>query len=203
MIVLDKLFKPLDYIRIEHQEKRWFDFGLPVILAAMCAVCLYFLPKPVAYIGKDGVISLVNGILQILSGFYIASMAAVATFQKDGMDDQMEGEPPTLKVIKRGEKVSKNLTRREFLTYLFGYLAFMSILMYFVGGFIQLASGNISMFITNMSSEFKHVLVGLYMLIVFNILSTTVLGMHFMIDKIHRPKPKVIDRKKSNAEASE
>lgn len=192
MIIFDKLFKPLDYIRIKHSEKLWFDAILPAILATLCAVCLYMLPKPIAFIGKDGVISLVNGILQILSGFYIASMAAVATFQKDGMDDQMEGMPPKLKIIKRKKPIYKNLTRREFLTYLFGYLAFMSILMYFVGGFVQLTSGSISIVTAEMHLWIKYVLVGLYMFVVFNILCTTILGMHFMIDKIHRPKPKLL-----------
>jgi len=202
MIVFDKLFKPLDYIRIRHAEKCWFDAVLPAILATVCAIILYALPKPVAFIGKDSVISLVNGILQILSGFYIASMAAVATFQKDGMDDQMEGVPPKLKIIKRKKPVLKSLTRREFLTYLFGYLAFMSILMYFVGGFIQLANGNISMLMAGIPLAFKYVLVGLYMFVVFNILCTTILGMHFMIDKIHRPKSKIIDNKRESSEAS-
>lgn len=194
MIVFDKLFKPLDYIRIKHAEKLWFDAVLPAILAIVCAACLYALPKPVALIGKDGIISLVNGILQILSGFYIASMAAVATFQKEGMDDKMEGIPPKIKVKKRGKKVDKLLSRREFLTYLFGYLAFMSILMYFVGGFVQLTSGNIAILTAGMAAWFKYVFVALYMFAVFNILCTTILGMHFMIDKIHRPKQKLIDK---------
>ncbi|OCH04989.1 hypothetical protein [Aliivibrio fischeri] len=195
MVVFDKLLKPLDYIRIKHAEKAWFDVMLPAILAVVCVAIMYFLPIPVAFIGSESVISLVNGILQILSGFYIASMAAVATFQKEGMDGQMEGVPPKLKIIKKNRITTKSLTRREFLTYLFGYLAFMSILMYFAGGFIQLASGNISMLAAHITPWFKYVLVTLYMFVIFNILCTTILGMHFMIDKIHRPANKVINNK--------
>lgn len=196
MIVFDKLLKPLDYMRIEHAEKAWFDVRLPVILAVACMIILYHLPIPVAFTGNNGMISLVNGIFQILSGFYIASMAAVATFQKEGMDDIMDGVPPKLKIIKNKKTTIKILTRREFLTYLFGYLAFMSIFMYFAGGFIQLASGSVSMLASNIAPWFKYLLVGVYMFVVFNILCTTVLGMHFMIDKIHRPKNKIINNNK-------
>lgn len=183
--MLDKLFKPLGYIGIKHSEKRWYDIFIPAILAVLIGTIIFTLPKPIALIGKDSLISLVNGILQILSGFYIASMAAVATFQKEGMDKVMDGIPPTLN--------GKVLTRRNFLTYLFGYLAFMSILMYFVGGFIQLSASSISFWMIEFHRFFKFCLVVLYLFVVCNILTTTALGMHFLIDKIHRSESKFID----------
>lgn len=188
MIVFDKLFKPLGYIKIKHPEKTWFDLYLPLILASLITIVFAFLPKPITLIGKDGLISLVNGILQILSGFYIASMAAVATFQKEGMDDKMDGVSATIDGV--------DLTRRNFLTYLFGYLAFMSIAMYFFGGFIQLAKSNISYLFDSIPFFVKYTFVGFYFFIIFNILFTTVLGMHFMIDKIHREKSILINKSK-------
>ncbi|WP_338591360.1 hypothetical protein VXM60_02265 [Shewanella khirikhana] len=178
--MFDKLFKPLHYIAISHHEKRWFDLYIPALLSALICLILYFLPTPVVLVGKDSLIAVVNGILQILSGFYIASMAAVATFNKEGMDEVMNGHPPTIK----GEA----LTRRSFLTYLFGYLAFMSILMYFVGGFLQLAGKSITQISLDLPEIIKYLLVWLYMLAISNILTTTVLGMHFLIDRVHRGK---------------
>ena len=190
MIVLDKLFKPLAYLEIRHKEKTWFDWIIPLLLSILLALIVTSLPKSVIILGKDGLISLVNGILQILSGFYIASMAAVATFQRDGMDKVMDGKAPTLKGIK--------LSRRQFLTYLFGYLAFMSIAVYFFGGFVQLAQNSISLYTSVMHAHVKAILLAMYFFVVFNILCTTVLGMHFMIDKIHRQKSELIDNKKQN-----
>ncbi|EIS0823132.1 hypothetical protein LY062_004648, partial [Salmonella enterica] len=142
------------------------------------------LPKNISLIGKDSLISLVNGILQILSGFYIASMAAVATFQKKGMDNIMDGVAPTL----RGKK----LTRRRFLTYLFGYLAFMSITLYFVGGTVQLMSSSIKELHLSQYGWLKNLCLFIYLSFVCNILSTTALGMFFMIDKMHEEKPELI-----------
>lgn len=184
--MIDKLLKPMNYMGIKHAEKRWFDIYLPLCLAVLICIIIFNLPKPIALIGKDSLISLVNGILQILSGFYIASMAAVATFQKEGMDKYMDGIPPKLKGVP--------LTRRNFLTYLFGYLAFMSILMYFVGGFIQLSASSISFWCTGFHSSIKAILVTVYLFVICNILTTTVLGMHFLIDKIHRPEAKFIKK---------
>ncbi|ENM5837650.1 hypothetical protein NTE16_001797 [Vibrio mimicus] len=151
---------------------------------------LTLLPKPIALIGDKSLVSLVNGLLQILSGFYIASMAAVATFQKEGMDDKLDGKATTLN--------GKSVSRRQFLTYLFGYLAYMSILMYFIGGFAQLAHSSFSAWAASTHYIFKSLIVCSYFFIIFNILCTTVVGMHFMIDRIHRHKPILNDNKKTD-----
>ncbi|PNM24629.1 hypothetical protein A6J66_010810 [Yersinia enterocolitica] len=183
MSALSKIATPINYIRICHPEKRVFDFWIPALASISIGLFLLSLDKPIAILSKDGLISVVNGILQILSGFYIASMAAVATFQKDGMDDLMDGTPPTLKGV--------SLTRRKFLTYLFGYLAFSSILLYFIGGGLQLLAPTIAKIAWINITLVKQTFVTIYLFIVMNILCTTVLGMHFMIDKMHDDKQKV------------
>ncbi|GAK26254.1 hypothetical protein [Serratia liquefaciens] len=183
MTIRSKLVTPLGYFFIKHPEKRWFDIAFPVLFSAIIVLIISYMPKHVSLIGKDSLISLVNGILQILSGFYIASMAAVATFQKDGMDEVMDGEPPKLK--------GKPLTRRQFMTHLFGYLAFLSIVLYFVGGALQLAGPSIKD-IELFSNVYVRILaLFLYLFAVSNILFTTALGMFFMIDKMHENKPKL------------
>lgn len=181
MSVISIVLTPIDYFFIKHNEKKWFDFVLPAAASFLAVLIILSLPKTISFLGKDSLISLVNGILQILSGFYIASMAAVATFQKNGMDDVMNGVPPKLR--------GKNLTRRKFLTYLFGYLAFSSISLYFLGGALQLSSDSIkeiSFFSTTYSKAF---FMFVYMFFVGNILSTTALGMYFMINKMHDNNP--------------
>lgn len=187
MFIFDKLLKPVHYILISNTEKRWFDIWLPLICATACTVLIYvFLPKPISFLGKDSIVSLSNGILQILSGFYIASMAAIATFNREGMDDVMAGaDTPRL----RGERMS----RRSFLSYLFGYLAFLSIVMYFAGGLCQLMSDSIhTLFVEKPWLKFLGAFG--YLAVLFNILFTTALGMHFLIDRIHRAEPKLIDK---------
>ena len=188
MYVLSKVFTPIDYLRIKHPEKRFFDWVLPMFTAAIITLSIYYLPKTISLLGKDSLVSLVNGILQILSGFYIASMAAVATFSKDGMDEVMHGIPPVLK--------GKKLTRRKFLTYLFGYLAFMSIALYFVGGALQLTSASIKELHLSSYPLVKSLLLFIYLSTICNIIYTTALGMYFMKDKMHDEKSKLIIKDK-------
>ena len=125
------------------------------------------------FLGDNGVIQLVNAILQILAGFYIASLAAVATFSRPEMDNVMQGIAPQLK--------GKPLTRRVFVTHLFGYLAFMSIFLYFVGGIAKMI---------NPTTPLAHYLVlaleFIYLALLFNILFVTSLGLFYMIARIHR-----------------
>jgi hypothetical protein len=187
MFVVNKLFKPLKYIQITNGEKRWFDLWLPLLTAGLVTVILYILPKPISFLGKDSIVSLTNGILQILSGFYIASMAAVATFNREGMDDIMVGsDSPSL--------AGKKLTRRSFLSYLFGYLASISILMYFVGGLAQLTLGSLSAICHELPFA-RWIGLFAYLTVLFNLLFTTMLGMHFLIDRIHRTEPMLNDNK--------
>ncbi|MBT1949059.1 hypothetical protein KKZ58_14270 [Enterobacter kobei] len=195
MSLFAKIITPIDYLMISHNEKKWFDFVLPIIASGIVVLVINFLPKNISLIGKDSLISLVNGILQILSGFYIASMAAVATFQKKGMDDVMDGVAPRL----RGKK----LTRRRFLTYLFGYLAFISITLYFIGGAVQLISSSIKDLHLAQYNWLRNICLFIYMSFVCNILSTTALGMFFMIDKMHEEKSELIIPKENEVSHNE
>jgi hypothetical protein len=64
----------------------------------------------------------------------------------------------------------------------------MSIVLYFLGGAIQLSSASIKGmdFVTN--SWIRYSAMYVYLFLVCNILFTTALGMFFMIDKMHEEK---------------
>lgn len=178
MFVISKLFKPLNYWRLKHPEKLWFDLILPSLVSLACTYLLFSVVK-INLIGSDGLINLVNGLLQILSGFYIASLAAVSTFQKEGMDDVMKGSGAI--------KLKGNaITRRTFLSYMFGYLAIASIFMYLVGGLVMLLANEIKSLTPEVLSVMTPIALFIYIFFFFNIVFTTVLGMHFLIDRINR-----------------
>lgn len=177
--ILQKLCEPLRYLKITHREKTFFDYVLPAIATAIFLVVnQYLLPKPLLFLGEKSIVSIVNGILQMLSGFYIASLAAVATFSRPEIDEQMLNAP-TLNSIP--------VTRRLFLTHLFGYLAFTSIMLYFIGGFAQIATENINQIA---GSEYGEIISwfakSFYTFGIFNLIFVTLLGLYFMIDRIHQ-----------------
>lgn len=176
--ILSKLCTPLCYLKIKHKEKTFFDLILPLI-ATICFLGInHLLPSPLLFTGEKSVISIVNGILQMLSGFYIASLAAVATFSRAEIDEEMLNAPKLNGIP---------VTRRLFLTHLFGYLAIISILLYFVGGFVQISANNLH-FLENFEyyDYLSWIPQAVYIFGLFNLIFVTLLGLYFMIDRIHR-----------------
>lgn len=176
--ILSKLCTPLRYLKIKHKEKTFFDLILPLI-ATICFLGVnHLLPSPLLFTGEKSIISIVNGILQMLSGFYIASLAAVATFSRAEIDEEMLNAPKLDGIP---------VTRRLFLTHLFGYLAIISILLYFVGGFVQISTNNLH-FLENLEyyCYLSWIPQAIYIFGLFNLIFVTLLGLYFMIDRIHR-----------------
>ena len=186
-----KLFSPLSYLRIEHEEKRWYDYRIPVLIASLVAVVYYFSAHKIPLIGSNGLLLQVNGLLQVLIGFYIAALAAVATFTNSSIDEVMAGDPPTLYEEFRGQKIKIELTRRRFVCYLFGYLALVSFVQFCIGLVSILIGKSLGVWIVSISSIellswLKTAFVWVYSLILFNIITTTLLGLYFLSVRFHQ-----------------
>ena len=179
-MIIGKLFSPLNYLRIFHIEKLFFDLFLPILFTILFMKINNILPNKIHILGDKGIVSLVNGIVQILAGFYIASLAAISTASLPLLDEEMKGIPPKF----LGKKSNQTITRRLFLTHLFGYLAFMSLFVYFLGGLSQIIKPNIEIFLngTEFKNEIKNILTFMYMFIIFNLIFSTILGLFFMIE---------------------
>lgn len=186
-----KLLSPLNYLRIKHEEKDWYDFYLPIIGSVIVTALYYFIPNQFKLFGDNSLISQVNGLLQVLIGFYIAALAAVSTFGNATIDDVMAGTPPTLEESFRGNMLEVPLTRRRFICYLFGYLALVSFALFSLGLVASLIGKGLAIWIT--ASGFllaltiiKTIFVFIYFLILFNIATTTLLGLYFLAVRIHQ-----------------
>jgi hypothetical protein len=181
-----RLIVPLNYLRITHPEKIKFDLIFPAVFA-----CLFFLPAFSAQFRADvassiDLVSRSSDLLSILTGFFIAALAAVATFGGEEMNQQMPGSSPML--LPRRHGGPEPLSRRRFLCYLFGYLAFTSLAIY-MAGFVFYALQKYVIV-----PHFPDALVwtflvfwGLYGFAVGNLLSNTLLGLFYLTDRIHRP----------------
>ncbi|MGI9878125.1 hypothetical protein ACKVMW_21245 [Vibrio chagasii] len=178
LVTIQKLSKPLSYLNIKHEQKFIIDFAIPTTLAAICYVLVQ---NSVDFniAGDKGLIGHINGLLQMLVGFFVASLAAVATFQRPGMDELMQGTPPKLN--------DRELTRREFISYMFGYLAFVSIITYLFSGVVQLSIPSMKQSLTVEMFDFWSS-IGFfgYLIVIFNILVTTLLALFFLTDRIIR-----------------
>lgn len=176
-----KCISPLNYLRIWHREKFFFDVIVP-ILFTIGSIYLNnsLLHHKISLTGTQGIIPIANGILQILAGFYIASLAAIATASLPKLDQPLKGKEP--KYLCKKDKI---VTRRVLLTHLFGYLAFMSLTLYFIGGISQI----ILIDIIHLPEWLQNSLSFSYVFLLFNLVFVTILGLFYMIeDNINQPQ---------------
>jgi hypothetical protein len=124
----------------------------------------------------------------ILVGFYIASLAAVSSFSNNNLDQVMKGRPPTLTTVRKGEEIKETLTRRRFLATLFGYCATLAIILYIFGvcyAHVTVAPPS-ALWARMTLSFFGQVAWGLYVWIISSLLVVTLLGLHYLVERMHR-----------------
>lgn len=133
--VVRQLCAPLRYLTITQghgllTSKLTYDFVLPIVVGVLAALAEWKLSVSLGFFSDKGMVTDILSLLNLLIAFFIAALAAVATFQRPGLDDAMKGEPAILRRRnKRGVRVEHVLTHRQFVCYLFGFLSFTSLMM--------------------------------------------------------------------------
>lgn len=179
-----KLLTPLTFLRLQSPDLGAYQWTIPGILALICLGCFYILPiKPLLFAEK-GLVNTINGLLTTLIGFYIAALAAVATFNNPNLDKIMKGRPPTLATILQGERIEEQLTRRRFLVILFGYCAFISIALFAFGVLSSLIAPSLAHVGWVPAMRLAWLLI--YFSLSASLLIVTLLGLHYLIDRMHR-----------------
>ena len=187
---LNQIGSCFNYIRIRdgtgiYYSKRMFDFVLPAFLAIMTTIVhFYLVDKPVLF-GENGILSGFRGLFELLAPFFLAALAAVATFGSNKLDSPLRGRGAILRV--QSDVVNEDkyiqLNRRQFICYLFGYLSMMSLVLLIV---IVLGDGFSS--IKNMMDiPYSARVVGIFLGYGFMwyVLSVTTVGIYFLTDRLH------------------
>jgi len=185
---LRQLFTPLAYLRIKNPIKPWFDWYIPLAMTTFVFVVLMVLPGRVNLFGETGLVAHVTQLLQMLIGFYIAALAAIATFPSKVLDQPFAGDPVKIKVKRKGQQKLIPINRRRFLSYLFGYLAFLSLLLFLIGMSISVLHNNLEALLAkDVVRAIKPGFTFVYLFLISNLMVTTLLGLHYLTDRIHRP----------------
>lgn len=177
-----QLLRPFSYLNIKHEDKWIYDWLLPLFFTIItCTIILLCIPiKNVT--NSDGLISELTSFVSNLPGFFIAALAAVATFNKNDIDELMSN-PPKIEILHHGNPMMIEMTRRRFLCVLFSYLTAISI-------FIVLFT-RISLSIT-FSTEVDSIASWLgtftYFFFVWQMLLATVLGLYYLGERLHTPQ---------------
>lgn len=183
---IKQLSSPLSYLRIKQGNnffcsKKLYDFGLPFFLGCGTAFLHFWLPVSPRMLGENGIVDIISGLLQLLVAFFIAALAAVATFDRESMDKEMRGHPAVL----RRKKTEVILTRRQFVCHLFGYLAFVSLMLLLSIVLVKIVYPTLQNYLElGNVLHFKTIAMFVFWVVFWNIIITTILGLHFLSNRM-------------------
>jgi hypothetical protein len=174
--------RPFSYLKIQHEDKWIYDWVAPLIFTILTLVISYFFIPLEGIIGDGGLISELTSFVANLPGFFIAALAAVATFNKHDID-QLMTNPPKIEIMHHGSSLMVDMTRRRFLCVLFSYLTAISIFLV-IGAKIGLA--------LTIPSEYYLVAswfgITLFIFILWQMILATILGLYYLGERLHTPQ---------------
>lgn len=188
MLKASRLLRPVLFLCIQSEGLWKYRWGYPFGWLVVLSLYLFFFPGTLS--GKIAILDKITvsccNILTILPGFYIAALAAIATFQAETMDTPLEGHKAYL-CSREGEEKKHNLTRRRFLCLLFGYLSFLSLVLYLTNTIFKAAP--LSVFLSRVRPGMEVfgelLLTGLTWLFFMQLICLTLLALFYLGDRIH------------------
>lgn len=195
-MILYELTRGLAYRRIQHASMTWYTRRIPLALTVVGSAFILVLPAPPMLLGKDGLVAGSLSVLSTLPGFYFAGLAAVATFNGLNMDAVMSAPAPTIDVTYGGARSSVELSRRQFLSYLFSYLVLISFALCVLSLFALAATPSLEMLRDAAQKSaiysrgwdiLRAVGIISYVALASSVLVSTLHGMFFLTERIHQP----------------
>lgn len=176
-----QLTRPFSYLLIKHDDKWLYDWLIPLLLT-LVSFCIAWNFIPLSNLtGQEGLIADITGFVANLPGFFIAALAAVATFSKHDIDDPMS-DSPRIEILYQGMPLMIDMTRRRFLCVLFSYLTAVSI-------FLVIAA-KIGLQIV-VPTEYYLIVswVGFFVfnLFLWQMIIATILGLYYLGERLHTP----------------
>lgn len=174
------------YLSIRHKAKWRYDFLYPSISSIIVGTFVLYGPLDLNISGDRGLLDQANSLVGILVGFFIAALAAVATFDRPSMDKPMAGTPPTLTIVEKKKAYEIQLSRRAYLSQLFGYLTVISIVTYTLGSLAQaITFKTIHLGDPKYYWTAKVIFMYVYMFLMANVIVNTLLGVFYLSYRIH------------------
>lgn len=179
-----QLFTAFSFFRLKGADLRFFQYVYPTLLAAGILGAYHLLAGGLMTFQLASIVSSATTLMGVLIGFYIAALAAVTSFPNESLNSVMAGNAPQIR--ERSSAQKQPVTRRRFLSILLGYCAFLSIFIYAVGSLYSSVQ-----FAPHVDIGFSTFLMELwwifYAWISSSLLVVTMLCLHYLIDRMHRP----------------
>lgn len=179
-----QLGRPFSYLTIKHEEKYIYDWVIPLISTVLIQLYIHFILSNSPNFSVGQLISSLLDFLQVLPGFFIAALAAVATFNNPQIDQIMKN-PPKIQLEYYGQLIFIEMTRRRFLCVLFAYLTAISISLIVISR-IVLETPTIE----NQPTWSNTLLLGatsLFFIFFWQMIVATLLGLYYLGERLHTP----------------
>ncbi len=185
--MFELIFSPLAYLRIRHATKWMFDWLYPLGFALLTAAALWKFGRPGMIAGTSGLLDRLTLVFSVLPGFYIAALAAIATFNRPDIDAVMPDPTPRLKVEIRGRPNVIELTRRRFLAYLFAFMCWESLTLLVVCVFAGLTANGVMAWLGSAATCVKWIFLCALLTLFWQLVFATFLGLYYLGDRLNRP----------------
>ncbi|QNR96689.1 hypothetical protein ICJ04_14485 [Stenotrophomonas sp. 169] len=154
----------------------------------MTSLLLWVLGRPGMIAGTSGLLDRLIIVFSVLPGFYIAALAAIATFNRPDIDTVMPSPSPTLNVDIGGHENKIELTRRRFLAYLFAFLCWESFALLILCVFAGLTAQGLFSVLGSLASYGKWVFIFGLLCLFWQLVFATGLGLYYLGDRLNRPE---------------
>lgn len=175
---MSPLLSPLRYLSIRHGRAFRYNVGFPVMGGVIVGIIVQASPGINAIFGDKGLLKGLEPTLAIVGGFFIAALTLVTSEKTEVLKSPVGGmSPPTID----GEVLS----RRRFLAYLFGYLAFSSFAIIgisFVGGLLSPIVGTLKL--ESWAKTANSVAAALLGIWLTQIMVATMLGLYYFTERL-------------------
>lgn len=147
-----------------------------------------------------------------LTAFYVAALVAVATFSHPDLDKTISvGVIALVSKDDDGKRIQEHLSRREFACYIFGYLAFAS-LMFSIFASVAIPISEFSpdkqtpkwiswLLMPPHLFWMRAAFIVLFDAAIAHVAVVTSLGLYYLMDRLYRHEPKVLTEKRKREAA--
>lgn len=183
-----KVLTVVSFLRVRSPDMVWYQWIYPSAGFLLTVASYTFVINDNFDYEADKLLADINFLMGILVGFYIAALAAVSSFTNDSLDQVMKGRTPEIASVRRGQVIREMLTRRRFLTILFGYCAVLSMVLYIIGVLLVRVSiaASAQGHIVNVLVVLRYITLGAYVWMIWSLLVVTLLGLHYLVERMHR-----------------
>lgn len=182
-IILYQLTRPISYLFLKHEAGKIYNWIIPSLLTAMSLAILLFFANIDDVIGEAGLISNLTDFVVNLPGFLIAALAAIATFNRPMIDQEMI-DAPTIDIrVGNTELNDQPLTRRDFLLRLFSFLTVDSIFLVIFAKIGAIVS--VPVFFKTQYHFAEWLFAGIFLVIFWQLLTLLLFGMYYLCERLN------------------